>query len=119
MGFKRLKSDVGIYVKGEGKDAVYLALYVDDLFLLGKDLIREVKRGLNAKFNMKDLGEARYLLGIEIRRQKNGDVFLVQERYARDVVERFSMSSCKPVSTPLEMGCPLSFTEPTTEEEKR
>ena len=107
MGFNRLKSDVGIYVKGEGKDAVYLALYVDDLFLVGKDLgkIREVKRGLNAEFNMKDLGEARYLLGIEIRRQKNGDVFLVQERYARDVVERFSMSGCKPVSTPLEMGC--------------
>ena len=38
---------------------------------------------------MKDVGEARFLLGIEIRRHDNGDVFLVQERYARDVVKRF------------------------------
>ena len=36
QGFARLKSDFGIYVKGEGDDAVYIALYVDDLFLAGK-----------------------------------------------------------------------------------
>ena len=35
LGFKRLKSDVGVYVKGEGEDAVYNALYVDGLFLVG------------------------------------------------------------------------------------
>ena len=38
LGFTRLKSDFGIYVKGEGEDAVYIALYVDDLFLVGKKL---------------------------------------------------------------------------------
>ena len=39
LGFKRLKSDFGIYVKGEGEDAFYIALYVDDLFLVGIELI--------------------------------------------------------------------------------
>ena len=67
--------------------------------------IEEVKQGLKKEFKMKDLGEAIFLLGIEIRRYENGDVFLVQERYARDVVKRFNMEGCKPVSTPLELGC--------------
>ena len=81
LGFTRLKSDFGIYVKGEGEDAVYIALYVDDLFLVGKKLgeIKEVKDGLCTQFKMKDPGKARFLLGIEIRRQANGDVFLVLE----------------------------------------
>ena len=96
-----------MYVKGEGEGAVYIALYVDDLFMVGMRLesIKEVKEGLKREFKMKDLGEARFLLGIEIRRQENGDVFLVQERYARDVVSRFSREGCKAVSTPLELGC--------------
>ena len=61
LGFKRLLSDVGMYVKGEGVDAVYIALYVDDLFIVGMKLINieRVKKGLCAEFKMKDLGEAR------------------------------------------------------------
>ena len=121
LGFVRLKSDVGIYVKGKGADAVYLALYVDDMFMVGEKLanIEEVKRGLGREFKMKDLGEAKFLLGIEIRRQKNGDVFLVQEKYARDVVSRFSMEGSKPVSTPLELGTHLDSTQqPSSDEDK-
>ena len=117
LGFKRLLSDVGMYVKGEGVDAVYIALYVDDLLIVGMKLINieSVKKGLCAEFKMKDLGEAKFLLGIEIRRQENGDVLLVQEHYARDVIRRFNMEGCKPVSTPLEFGCRLdSSSVPTT-----
>ena len=65
---------------------------------------------LHEEFKMKDLGEAKFLLGIEIRRPKNGDVFLVQERYARDVIGRFNMKGCKPMSTPLDLGCHLDTT---------
>ena len=48
LGFTRLKSDVGIYVKGKGESAVYIALYVDDLFMVGVKLvnIQEFKEGL-------------------------------------------------------------------------
>ena len=104
-----MRPDFGIHIKGEGEDLVYIALHVDDLFLVGRKQgnIEEVKRGLHEEFKMKDLGEAKFLLGIEIRRQKNGDVFLVQERYARDVIGRFNMEGCKPVSMPLDLGCHL------------
>ena len=48
LGFVRLKSDVGIYVKGEGEEAVHIALYVDDLFMVGMKLvnINVVKQGV-------------------------------------------------------------------------
>ena len=113
LGFRRLKSDVGIYVKGEGDEAVYIALYVDDMFMVGKKLknIEVVKEGLGREFKMKDLGLAKFLLGIEIRRQENGDVLLVQEKYARDVVGRFNMEGSKPVSTPLELGTHLDTSQ--------
>ena len=88
-------------------------LFVDDLFLVGRKLvnIEEVKKGLHEEFKMKDLGEAKFLLGIEFRRQKNGDVFLVQERYAQDVIGRFNMEGCKLLSTPLDLGCHLDTTQ--------
>ena len=49
LGFTRLKSDVGIYMKGDGDHAIYIALYVDDLFLVGELLeeIEKVKAGLS------------------------------------------------------------------------
>ena len=68
---------------------------------------------------MKDLGKARFLLGIEIRWQSDGNVLLVQERYARDVLDRFSMVGCKSVSTPLEPGSRLSVLQrPATDGER-
>ena len=100
---------------------MYIAHYVDDLFMLGikMAIIEVVKQGLGKEFKMKDLGEARFLLGIEIRRQKNGDVFLVQEKYARDVLSRFNMEGCKPVSTPLELGHHLdSSQQPVADDDK-
>ena len=57
---------------------------------------------------MKDLGEAKFLLGVEIRREQGG-VVLVQEKYAREVVTRFGMLNLKPASTSLDPGSKLSM----------
>ena len=101
---------------------MFISLYVDDLFLVGKLLerIKDAKRGLSAEFKMKDLGEAKFLLGIEIRKHSNGNVLLVQERYATDVLIRFNMHNSKPISTPLELGTHLSVNQqPTTDATKK
>ena len=44
LGFTRLKLDVGIYMKGDGDSAIYIALYVDDSFLVG-EMLDEIKKG--------------------------------------------------------------------------
>ena len=60
---------------------------------------------------MKYLREAKFQLGIERRKQPNGDVFLVWEKHAQDVVTRFNMDGCKTVSTLLELGCQLDSSQ--------
>lgn len=106
-------------MKGVGEDAVDNAMYVDDFFLVGQRSEKIEENSLHVKLKMKDLGKAKFLFGIEIRRQLNGYVFLVQERYARDVIFRFNMEVCKSVSTPPELGCQLdSSQQPVTNTDK-
>ena len=114
MGFMRLSGDHGVYVKWDGEKRVWLALYVDDIFLTGKDLakIEETKKTLGVDMKVKDMGEAQYLLGIELRRRQlgmqDGDILMVQEKYVHEILKQFDMVGCKVASTPLEPGVKLS-----------
>ena len=50
-----------------------------------------VKGSVSDHFKMKDLGSVEYLLGVEIRRRSGEGYFLVQEKYAQEVVKKFGM----------------------------
>ena len=76
-----------------------IALYVDDLLLAGSDLdaILWMKGELNKRFEMKDLGEAKVCIGLEIQRNRGtGQLWLGQRKYAESLLERFHMSKCNP-----------------------
>jgi hypothetical protein len=51
---------------------IFLTLYVDEILLASSDvsLLQETKKFLSSNFDMKDLGEASYVLGIEIHRDR-------------------------------------------------
>jgi hypothetical protein len=70
LGFVRSKAGHYIYSKEEGGHFIYLALYFDDMLLIGNNLdrIKEVNKKLSSKFEMKDLGAANFFLGMEIKR---------------------------------------------------
>ena len=106
VGFVQLTTEHGIYVKREGESKVFLALYVDDLLLVCTDegSLLSVKGSLSESFKMKDLGSAEYLLGVKIKRIPGGGYFLVQEKYAQEVVAKFGMGEAKVASTPFEHG---------------
>jgi hypothetical protein len=53
---------------------------------------------VRAEFAMKDMGEFRFFLGIDVRCTKDG-FYLSQERYADDILDRVGMTSCKPIFT--------------------
>ncbi|KAG8478601.1 hypothetical protein CXB51_028410 [Gossypium anomalum] len=83
---------------------VYLLLYVDDMLITAKDKgeIRKVKVQLSEEFEMKDLGLAKKILGIEILRDRKANkLHLSQKGYIEKVLCRCNMQSAKPVSTPL------------------
>jgi hypothetical protein len=77
-----------------------MLLYVDDILIAGKSksTIAETKAMLKSEFEMKDLGAAKRLLGMDIRR----------DRYIEKVLHRFHMSQAKPISTPLATHFKLS-----------
>jgi len=62
------------------------------------------------KFEMKDLGELRYFLGIEIIQSPKG-IWLLQRQYALNKLFEYGMTSCKPISIPLEQNVKLSANE--------
>ena len=82
---------------------IYLLLYVDDMLIVSKskDEIEKLKTQLNQEFEMKDLGEAKKILSMEICRDRaRGKVSLSQKQYLKKVLQQFGMTEqTKPVST--------------------
>ncbi|BES90199.1 Hydra magnipapillata [Nesidiocoris tenuis] len=117
MGFKPTPSDPCLYVKQKGKDMTLLGVYVDDLILTSTNekLIVEIKKKLNEKFKTKDLGILNYCLGIEFE-CKEDYIKLSQKKYISDLLTKFKMENCKPVSTPQETR--LKLNKPQTPDEK-
>jgi hypothetical protein len=69
LGFVRSKVDFCLHSKEEGGNFIYVALYVDDMLLIenNMDAIKEVKKHLSSKFDMKDLGATKFIMGMEIK----------------------------------------------------
>jgi hypothetical protein len=123
MGFKRIEGDYGLYVIWTEQVKCIIALYVDDLLLACNTMayLNEVKQKLHNEYEMKDLGEANYVLGIQIERNRQiHEIYLNQQQYVQSVLERFRMLDCKPVSTPMEPHIRLTKSlPPSTEKEKQ
>jgi hypothetical protein len=84
----------------EGK-LLIIFIYVDDFILTGDEkLIHSCKEDLAKEFEMKDLGLLHYFLGLEIW-QRDGELFVSQGKYAREILGKFHMDGCKPMDTPL------------------
>jgi hypothetical protein len=80
---------------------------VDDILLGSSDvsLVLETKRFLSSNFDMKDLGEASFALGIEIYRdRRKGVLGLSQKAYIEKVLKKFSMHACNPTPAPIVKG---------------
>ncbi|KAH9722760.1 Integrase catalytic domain-containing protein [Citrus sinensis] len=86
------------------EEVIYLVLYVDDILIASKSmkLIDLLKQQLKDKFDMKDLGPAKKILGVKMIRNRTArTLFLSQEKYVNKVLEKFGILNCKPISTPM------------------
>ncbi|CAL2262627.1 unnamed protein product [Prunus armeniaca] len=113
LGFTVSHSDPSLCVKRVGLDSVILLLYVDDIILTGsKDsLVQEVIDELSAVFEMKDMGRLTYFLGLQISYHDNGDIFVCQTKYARELLAKAGMDTCRPCTTPCKPHCQLLASE--------
>jgi len=105
MGYKQCNSDHTMFYHHSRGHVTILAVYVDDMIITGDDTleITRLKCNLSKEFEVKDLGQLRYFLGIEIARSPRG-IVLSQRRYVLDLLDETGMLGCRPASTPIEQN---------------
>ena len=123
MGFKRLESDRSIYILLRGDVRIIVPIFIDDITFASSDSaqIDSAVKELSSHFKLRDLGPTSFLLGVEIiRNRTKRTISLSQRQYIIDALERFGMSDCNPVGTPMDPGAHLSSSmSPQTPEEQK
>lgn len=112
-GFLKCPYEHTLFTKiKDGNNILIVSLYVDDLIYTGNDskMFEEFKMSMKNNFDMTDLGKMKYFLGIEVY-QSNKGIFICQQKYAREILQRFSMQDSKEVGNPIVPGTKLSKDE--------
>ncbi|KAI5355191.1 hypothetical protein L3X38_008086 [Prunus dulcis] len=101
LGFVQSLADTSLFVPASGSDLLILLLYVDDIILTGNNLllIQQTITALGHEFNMKDLGELTYFLGLQVQYTSSG-IHVNQSKYATDLLAKASMTHCEPCPIP-------------------
>ena len=111
LGFITSEADPSLYILRDSDSNLYLLVYVDDLLLASRssDTLKKIKSALMKEFDIKDLGEATYFLGMEFERDRAaGTLKLSQHKNALDLVTRYGLLECKPKSLPLSPSIKLA-----------
>lgn len=107
-GFQLTHADTSLFIKKIDDKVVVVLVYVDDLIITGdvQEEITQLKANLCVRFKMKDLGKLVHFIGLELTYCEEGFV-LHQRKYAGDLLQKFSILTCKPAVTPMEPGIRL------------
>ena len=103
MGYTRTEADHAVFVRFRDGVVSIILLYVDDFTMVCKDitLIEGDKEALMEAYDMTDLGEITYILGIHVKRDREaGRIELSQQRQIEDILERFGKADVRSISTP-------------------
>ncbi|CAL9009693.1 unnamed protein product [Prunus brigantina] len=111
-GFRQSKADYSLFTKVKGTSFVGVLIYVDDILVTGNDAqeIQLLKDSLLRQFRIKDLGNLKYFLGIEVSRSRKG-IFMSQRKYALDILQDAGLLGARPETFPMEQNLKLSPTE--------
>lgn len=113
LGFVHSRCDSSLFIFRQGLHTAYLLLYVDDIILTASsiDFLRTIMSTLSTEFSMTDLGDLNFFLGISVIRDRHG-MFLSQQQYALDILDRAKMLNCKSARTPADVSSKLPTTGP-------
>ncbi|RVW32477.1 Retrovirus-related Pol polyprotein from transposon RE1 [Vitis vinifera] len=88
---------------------------VDDIILSGNDMeeLQNLKKYLSEEFEVKDLGNLKYFLGMEVARSRKG-IVVSQRKYILDLLKETGMLGCKPIDTPMDSQKKLGIEKEST-----
>jgi hypothetical protein len=89
-----------------------VSLYADDLIFTGNNekMFIDFKNSMKSRFSMSDLGKMRFFLGVEVK-QLDCEIFIHQQKYARELLVRFKMDQSNKVCSPIVPGNKLTKDE--------
>ena len=108
-GYVQSRVDYSLFTRIQGKSFTALLIYVDDIFITGNDpvSIAAIKKFLRSQFHLKDLGDLKYFLSIEVSSSKNA-IFISQLKYALEIIKDAGLLGAAPIDTHMERGLKLS-----------
>ena len=117
IGYTRSDFDDCLWEYKNGDKKVYIVVFVDDLLVIGDDsYINDFMTCVNKKFKIRDLGEAKSFLGMEItRNRENRTLKISQTKYIEKMATRFNLNKAKPVYTPLDTRVSLQKSKDKTD----
>lgn len=113
LDFGQAHADMNLYIK----EGVYVLLYVDDILILYCNnaatvaIATDLKKQLETRYKMSNLGPVKRFLGLEIERTPNGDITLGQRRYIDSVLKKFGLDKANGISTPMDTRIRLDQTD--------
>jgi len=104
-GFEQSLADHCVYTKFDVDSQVIILVWVDDIIVAASDesVLKSVKSSLCSKFQMKDVGQLSWFLGIQFV-CKPGIIEMNQSKYVEKILSKFNMSECKPKVTPCDFN---------------
>ncbi|GJS16758.1 ribonuclease H-like domain-containing protein [Tanacetum coccineum] len=114
--FVQSANDHSLFIKYKNNKFIALLVYADDIVVIGNcvDEINKFKVFLKSKFKIKDLGQLKYFLGIEVIKTDK-DLCLSQRKYCLELLKEYGLLGCKLVSTPMVPNFVLLY-EPTSDD---
>lgn len=117
-GFRASEYDPALYLKHDEKGLVAMvAVYVDDLTIATRDMtiMNTIKDNLSRRYEMEDMGELKYILGIAVERDKeNRTVTLSQAKYIDDMMKRYQLTEGRTYNTPLDSNVTMQYSDTDT-----
>ena len=104
MGYQCNDADHAVFIRNKDNVPSIIVLYIDDITMALSDLggINHDKEVLKRHYQMLDLGEIAWILGIHIIQDRStGRIALSQEKYINEILEHFGKSDARPISTPM------------------
>jgi hypothetical protein len=103
--FMKSEADPSVYVARVGDVKFFIVVYVDDLILVCNDQnkLLQIKEKLNQKFEMKNLGELHFFLGMKVKRNHDERLLRINQiKYLTKILKHFRMEECKPIGVPFD-----------------
>ena len=111
-GFTIGKVDTTLFTKKLDGEILIYQVYIDDIIfgLSNEDYCKEFGELMSKEFKMSMIGELTFFFGFQVKQMREG-IFISQEKYTKDLLQRFKMDECKPIMTPMASNGHLDLDE--------